>query len=314
MRIGMQPPNSGPHATPASMAELAETADRLGYDSLQVTDHLVIPVEYRSPYPYHPSGRMAAGPDDSFFEPLSLVSFLAGRTSRIRLGISVMVAPYRNPVVTAKQLACMDVLSGGRMVLGLGVGWMAEEFAAVDARYFAARGPVTDEIIEIFRRIWRDQPASFQGKHYAFEPIGVMPKPHQAGGIPIIIGGISRAAIRRAARLGDGWQPFKLTPEELAPSYAYFTEQAKQHGRDPAGLTVSMRFGLRLSNGPVERKSAEEPWKVLVGTVDQVTADLEVYQKMGVTEAVFDFRTCRPEEMRETLELGAALIPRFAGR
>lgn len=315
MRIGIQPANSGTQATPEAIAEVAELADGLGFDSLQVTDHLVIPVTIESTYPYNTSGRMAAGPDDVYFEPLSLIAYLAGRTRRIRLGTSVLIAGYRNPVVTAKFLACLDVLSGGRLVIGLGAGWMEEEFAAVGGPPFAERGVATDEVIEVFRRVWRDQPASFQGQIYAFGPVGVMPKPLQPGGIPLLIGGITRPAIRRAARLGDGWQPFKLPPEALRAGLSYLREQVERHGRDLAGFEVSHRLGLRLTTGPTERRPAEEPWKTLVGTPEQVAADLDVYRDLGVTEAVFDFRTCTPEETRETLHLAAEhLLPRFADR
>lgn len=313
MRIGMQPPNSGPLATPDVIGELAELADRLGFDSLQVTDHLVLPVEYSSPYPYNASGRMAANPDDVYFEPLSLLGYLAGRTSRIRLGTSVLIAPYRQPVVTAKQLACLDVLSGGRIVIGLGVGWMAEEFAAVGAPDFTQRGAVTDEVIALFRAAWRTQPVSFSGRYFRLEPAGIMPKPLQPGGIPILIGGDSRPAIRRAARLGDGWQPFKPTPEELEAGLARLRAEAAQAGRDLAGFTVSVRLGLRLTRGPTERRSAEEPWKTLVGTPDEVLKDLDAYRRLGATEAVFDFRTCTADELRETIQLAAErLIPELA--
>lgn len=314
MKIGMQPANSGPQATPERIAAIAELADGLGFDSLQVTDHIVIPVEYSSPYPYHPSGRMAAGPDDTFYEPISLLGYLAGRTRRIRLGTSVLIGPYRNPVVTAKQLACLDALTGGRLLIGMGVGWMEEEFAAVAAPSFAERGAVTDEVIEVFRRIWRDQPASFQGRFFQFAPIGVMPKPAQPGGIPILIGGDSRPAIRRAARLGDGWQPFKLPPEVLEQKLGYLREQAVAADRDLSGFTISLRLGLRLTSAPTERRPAEEPWKTLVGTPAQVADDLKVYQGLGVTEVVFDFRTCSFDETSETLHLAAkTLLPQFAG-
>lgn len=314
MRIGTQPANSGPQATPEILGEFAELAERLGFDSLLVTDHIVLPVEYASPYPYDASGRMRVGPDADYYEPLSLIGFLAGRTRRIKLGTSVLIAAYRNPVVTARYLACLDRLSGGRLVIGLGAGWMAEEFAAVNAAPFAERGAVTDEVIEVYRTIWRDQPASFEGRYFRFPPVGANPKPVQPGGIPIYIGGESRPAIRRAARLGDGWQPFKLSPEELEPRLAYLREQAGRHGRDLSGFTVSLRSGLRLTSGPTERRPGEEPWKALVGAPEQVVDALAAYQRLGVHETVFDFRTCSPDETRETLHLAAQhLLPRFAG-
>lgn len=308
MRIGIQPANSGPHATPAFITEVAETADRLGYHSCLITDHVVLPVEYASPYPYHPSGRMAVGPDADYYEPLSLIAYLAGRTRRIRLGTSVLIAAYRHPLVVAKQLACLDALSGGRIVIGLGTGWLREEFEALGAPPFAERGAVTDEVIEIFRRVWRTQPVSFQGRYFSFPPVGVMPKPVQPGGIPILIGGESRPAIRRAVRLGDGWHPFKLPPEDLAVRLRYLREQAQAIGRDLGAFTISLRLGLRLTAGPTERRPGEEPWKCLVGTPEQVAADLEAYRALGVHEVVFDFRTCSEDETRQTLELGVKLM------
>jgi len=314
MRIGMQPATSGPQATPAAITATAELADRLGFDSLQVTDHIVIPVSVESRYPYHPSGQMRVGPDADYFEPLSLLGYLAGRTRRIRLGTSVLVAAYRNPVVTARQLASLDALCGGRLVLGVGVGWMEEEFAAVGAPPFADRGAVTDEVIEVFRSIWREQPASYSGRFFAFGPVGAMPKPAQPGGIPILVGGNTRPAIRRAARLGDGWQPLKISPDALSASLGYLREQAARHGRDLSAYMVSLRMGLRLSPAPTPRRDGEDRWSVLVGTADEVAEDLVAYEKLGVTETVFDFRTCSPDETAETLHLAAQhLFPRFQG-
>jgi probable F420-dependent oxidoreductase len=305
MRIGVQPANSGPKATPAAITADAELADRLGFDSIQVTDHVVIPVEIGSRYPYHPSGRMAAGPDADYYEPISLIGYLAGRTRRIRLGTSVLIAAYRNPVVTARQLACLDQLSGGRIVIGLGAGWMEEEFAALGAPPFDERGAVTDEVIEVFRTVWREQPASFEGRFYRFPPLGAMPKPAQPGGIPIVVGGDSRPAIRRAVRLGDGWQPFKRSPDVLRPRMEYLREQADQQRRDLTGFTISLRLGLRLGRSAPERREGEDAWGTLVGTPEQALEALAVYAALGVNEAVFDFRTCTAEETRETLELAA---------
>ena len=314
MRIGMQPANSGPLATPALLAELVETADELGYHSCLVTDHVVLPIEYTSRYPYNDSGRIAAGHDFDFFEPLALIGWLAGRTSRIKLGTSVLIAPYRHPVFTAKYLSSLDVLCGGRLVIGLGVGWWQEEFAALDAPPFAERGAVTDEIIDVWRTIWREQPASFEGRYYRFPAAGAMPKPLQAGGIPLYIGGNSRPALRRATRAGDGWQPFKLTPDELQGFLPVLDTELARHGRPRENFTLSLRLGLRLTTTPTERRPAEEPWKTLVGTPDQVAQDIAVYQQLGVDEIVFDYRTCRLEEVRESLQLGGKeLLPRFHG-
>ncbi|MGI8554694.1 MAG: LLM class F420-dependent oxidoreductase [Dehalococcoidia bacterium] len=313
MKIGLQPPNSGPSATPALMTELAELGDALGYHSLQITDHVVIPAQINSRYPYSPSGVMAARPDDNYYEPLSLLAYLIGRTRRIRLGTSVLILPYRNPVVVAKQLACMDNLSGGRIVLGAGAGWMAEEFSILGSPPFAERGAVMDEYICVLRTIWTEQRPQFAGRYTSFQEMGVNPKPVQSGGIPIVIGGDSRPAIRRAVRLGDGWQPFKLTPDELAGRLAYLRQQAEQQERDLSTFTISLRLGLRLTDGAGQLRPGEEPWKTLVGSADEAIDRLATYRDLGVNEIVFDFRTCSLDEMRDTIRRCAEhIIPAFA--
>jgi probable F420-dependent oxidoreductase len=310
MRLGVQPVTGGAGADVRFVIEFARRADELGFDSLQLTDHVVLPVEMSSRYPYDPGGRFWADPDDDFYEPLGLLGFLGGITRRIRLGTSVLVAPYREPVATAKQLACLDVLTAGRIVVGLGVGWMAEEFRVLGSPPFERRGRATEEVIEIFRRLWRDQPASFDGEIYSFPPVGAMPKPLQPGGIPILLGGNSVAALTRAARLADGWQPFRLTPDELARALELAREHLAAAGRDLAGFTVSLRLGLRLAPGDARRRANEAPGKVLVGTPADVAGELAVYEELGVDEIVFDFRTCSRDETIETLELAAeSLLP-----
>jgi probable F420-dependent oxidoreductase len=313
--IGLQPPTSGPLARPEFISELAEIADRLHFYSLYVTDHVVIPAEVTSRYPYNASGVLAAGPDDPYFEPISLMAFLAAKTSHLRLGTSVLVVPYRNPVLVAKQLACIDALSGGRLVLGIGTGWMEEEFKILGAPPFAERGAITDEYIEVFRRMWCEARPSFEGKYIRFPALGVSPKPAQPAGIPILVGGHARPAIRRAARLGDGWMPLKLPPEELEPALAYLREQAVGAGRDPASLLISLRLGLRMTPGPTERRTGEEnPFTALIGSASEILKTVATYRDLGVTEMVFDFRTCQSEdEVRETVQLcGEFLVPAFA--
>jgi probable F420-dependent oxidoreductase len=316
MKIGLQPPTSGPLARPELMAELAETADRLHFHSLYVTDHVVIPAEVQSRYPYNASGVLAARPDDPYFEPITLMSFLAARTTHLRLGTSVLVLPYRNPVLVAKQLACVDALSNGRLILGIGTGWMEEEFRILGAPSFAERGAITDEYIEVFRKMWRENRPSFEGKYVSFPALGVNPKPAQPAGIPILVGGHARPAIRRAARLGDGWMPLKLSTDELSDALAYLREHAEKAGRDPASLLISLRLGLRLTTSATERRDGEENMETaLVGAPRDVMATIEKYRDLGVTEMAFDFRTCQNEdELRETVTLcGEFLVPAFAG-
>src|SRR5439155_18759281 len=164
-----------------------------------------------------PTGQFPGGMEQDYLEPLTLMSHLARATRRVRLGTSVLVIPYRNPVVTAQMLATMDVLSGGRVILGAGVGWLQEEFDALAAPPFAERGRVTNEYLQIMRACWTKAPVSFHGRYYSLREVYALPRPSQAGGIPIWIGGHTDGALRRAGELGDGWHPIGSRPPARPP-------------------------------------------------------------------------------------------------
>src|SRR3989442_9914477 len=182
MPFGFSLPSRGPLARPDMLVKLAEKADALRYASLFVTDHVVIPTTIDSPYPYSPSGKVGGEWTQGYLEPLTLMTFLAGVTSRVRLGTSVLVIPYRNPVVTAKMLATLDVMSGGRVILGAGVGWLREEFDALHAPRFEDRGRVTDEYLRLMRECWTREPVEWNGPHYRLRSGSALPKPVQQGG------------------------------------------------------------------------------------------------------------------------------------
>src|SRR5512132_3402138 len=212
MDFGFALPGRGPLATPDVLVKLAHKAEALRYSSIFVTDHVVIPMTNASAYPYSPTGKFATEWTNGYLEPLTLMSFLAGETSRVRLGTSVLVIPYRNPVVTAKMLATLDVMSGGRVILGAGVGWLREEFQALHSPAFDERGKVTDEYLRLMRSCWTNEPVDFKGDYYQMAPVSALPKPVQAGGIPIWTGGHTAVALRRAGQLSDGWHPIGHRP------------------------------------------------------------------------------------------------------
>ena len=189
MHFGFSLPGRGALAVPDVLVKLAEKADGLRYASLFVTDHVVIPMAYRSKYPYSTTGQAATDWNQGYLEPLALMGYLTGVTSRIKLGTSVLVVPYRNPVVTAKMLATLDVMSGGRIILGVGVGWLEEEFQALASPPYAERGRVTDEYLRLMRECWTREPVQWKGHYYQMAAMSIMPKPRQAGGIPIWAGG-----------------------------------------------------------------------------------------------------------------------------
>ena len=292
MDFGFSLPGRGPLATPDVLIKLAHKADDLRYSSIFVTDHVVIPTTQTTPYPYAPTGKFAGDWTNGYLEPLALMSFLAGETSRVRLGTSVLVIPYRNPVVTAKMLATLDVLSGGRVILGAGVGWFKEEFEALHAEPFERRGPVTDEYIALMRACWTREPVDWQGPVYRMGSVSAMPKPKQKGGIPVWTGGHTDVALRRAGELSDGWHPIglrppaMLLPEEFRDKVAIVHDWAKKAGRDPKAITLSFRCPLEIL--PKRAKPAGGDRTLFRGTAAEVVGDIKTYQALGVGHFVFD--------------------------
>jgi probable F420-dependent oxidoreductase len=243
LRVGITLPNYGPLAGPQNLTRLARRAEALGFDSIWVADHLVMPRDTASVYPF--DRRTAAPPARldglvEFYEPLTTLAYLAAATNRLRLGISVYVVPYRNPVVTAKLIGTLDALSGGRVIFGAGVGWLREEFYAVGADP-RLRGRVTDEYLEVCRRLWRDEVASFAGAHYQLPPVRSGPKPVQRPWPPIWIGGNSPAARARAVALGDGLHLIDLDGEEIMPIAAQIADRLRAAGRQRQDFVLSLR-------------------------------------------------------------------------
>jgi probable F420-dependent oxidoreductase len=293
MEFGVALPGRGPLARPDVIAKIAARAEALRFTSLFVTDHVVLPVSAaRSVYPYSTSGALPGGPRQDYLEPLSLLGWLAHATRRVRLGTSVLVAPLRHPVLAAKMLATLDVLAGGRLILGVGVGWLREEFEALGAPPFEQRGRVTDEYLTLLRRVWTEDPVSFDGRYWRLPPVHALPKPAQPGGIPIWIGGHTEAALRRAGTLGDGWHPIGLRPPALLPpdEYAARAKQvqtyAQQAGRDPAAVTLSFRAPMEVRSPREKAPGGDRP--LFQGTPAQVAEDLRRYRAVGVSHVVFD--------------------------
>src|SRR3989449_1301720 len=220
VEFGLSLPGRGPLAGLDVALRIAERADGLRCSSVFATDHVVMPVSSaKSVSPYSASGQFPGGLAQDYLEPLAMLSHLAHATTRTRLGISVMVVPYRNPLVAAKMLATIDVLSRGRVILGAGVGWLREEFEALGAPPFEERGAVTDEYVKLMRAVWTTDPVTFEGKYCTVRDIHVLPKPAQRRGIPVWIGGHSDAAARppRAIRAGSPPLPVRPPPPPAPP-------------------------------------------------------------------------------------------------
>ncbi len=309
MRFGFYLPTRGETATPEAIETLVRRGEALGFASVMIADHVVFPVRVDSKYPYTVSGVFPGGGDA--LEQLALMAFVAAKTRTLRLVTSVMIVPYRNPVFTAKALATVDVLSRGRVTVGVGVGWLREEFAALDAPAFDRRGAASDEYIRIFKTLWTESPASFEGEFYRFDAIKCLPQPVQKPHPPIWVGGHSPAALRRAARLGDGWHPVGATPAvplrpaELAASLTELRRLTEAAGRDPAALTISYKAPVY---DPAQSPATSGERRPFSGSAGQILDDVQTYAKLGVSELVFDFRAERLDESLSRLDGFAPII------
>ena len=237
--LGLLPPyRTGVASDPAWMGAFAAHADEVGFESLLAVEHVAVPVGYESRYPYSDTGRMPLPEDCELPDPLDLLAWLAARTERIRLGTGILVLPEHHPLQLAKRCATIDRLSGGRLFLGVGVGWMREEVAALGIDP-DERGTRTDEAIDALRVIWQEEEPSFHGRHFDFGPVRSQPKPVQPS-IPILVGGHAPAAARRAGRRGDGFFPLGLTGEVLDQRWAQVQQAAADAGRDPASVSLTL--------------------------------------------------------------------------
>jgi probable F420-dependent oxidoreductase len=237
MKFGIPFCNVGPYSDPALALRFAKAAEDAGFESLWTVEHVVVPHDYKSQYPYDPSGKMPGTEDNPIPDPLIWLSYVAGVTSRIRLATGILILPQRNPVVLAKELATLDQLSGGRMDLGIGVGWLEEEFDAIGVP-FGTRGKRTDDYVAAMRALWTEDMASHHSEFIDFTDCVLRPRPAQ-GTIPIHVGGHSDAAARRAGRLGDGFFPGRGGIDELKALRQTVIEAADAAGRDGAAVEIS---------------------------------------------------------------------------
>ena len=254
MRFGVMFTNAGPFSYPELFTTLVTTAERLGFESIWTVEHVVIPVGYESKYPYSPEGKMP-GPDNvPLSDPLLPLAYAAALTKNLRLGTGILILPQRHPAYVAKEVATLDVLSHGRALLGIGSGWLAEEFAALGVP-FEQRGARTDESIRAIRSLWKPEPEPFRGKFFAWDKLESNPKPIQQPGVPIIVGGHSEAAARRAARLGDGFFPARADFDTLARLLEVLLTECRRIGRNPDEVELTTG-ALSLDVETVKRYAA----------------------------------------------------------
>jgi probable F420-dependent oxidoreductase len=287
MTFGVALRNRGPLATPDALEQMARRAEELGYAHIWVGDHIALPTVTRSSYPYAGKQSRPLQADEPYTEAITTLAYLAGVTDGIGIGTRVLVVPLRHPVIAAKSLATLDYLSRGRLTVGVGVGWLAEEFELVGAENFTRRGAVTDEYLALFRTLWSAEEPTFEGEFVTFHDARLLPQPASPGGPSIWVGGHSDAALRRAARLGDAWFPIGLAgsaglePSELGARVNTLRTLTAGFGRarNDVGVTfsASVQFGSRESG------------RLLTGHGQQVARDLSAYGDAGVDTFIAAF-------------------------
>ena len=264
MRYGVAIPQANQFATPDAIRAVAHAVEELGFDSLWVSDHVIVP-EGSSYIP------------EVMDEPLAVLAYLAAETRHVTLGTSVLIVPYRDPVFTAKFLSTVDYLSDGRLVVGVGAGWLREEFDALSVP-FEERGPRTDEYLRVYRNLWETETSSFEGQFKTYSNMRMFPKaaPGRRGTIPLWVGGNGKASIRRAAELGDGWHPINIAPTEFPGFVAEYRQACERFGKAPGPICLR-----HMPGGRTRPDGGRWP---LTGTADEQAADVRAYRDAGLDE------------------------------
>jgi len=304
MDFGVATSSRGALGNRGGYIAVGEAAERLGFGFISVNDHVIVPRDVASRYPYSETGEWAGAAAGECLEQLSTLSFLAARTERVKLLTSVMVVPQRQPVLAAKMLATVDVLSAGRLIVGCGVGWLQKEFEALGAPSYAERGRATDEFLNAFKVLWTAEAPKLEGRHVNFDAIVFAPKPVTKPHPPIWIGGESPQALGRVVRLGDGWYPASNNPqhrldtaERLAKGVSELARVAERAGRDPKSIDVGF-----LVLWPVDWAAQTIPGgtrRLLTGRPEDMAADVDALARAGIRHLCLTFQTA---SLAETLE------------
>ncbi|NQW18012.1 MAG: LLM class F420-dependent oxidoreductase [Chloroflexi bacterium] len=313
MEFGFGVATRGPSASPEALIRLAQRGEQLGFDIVTIPDHVVIPSDIASRYPYSEDGAFAGAAAGETLEQLTVTTFLAANTSKIRLLTSIMVLPHRPPVLAAKTLATIDVLSGGRLIVGVGAGWMKEEFEALGAPPFEHRGTVSGEYLESFKEMWTSDAPNYDGKYAKVSDITFLPKPVQKPHPPIWVGGESPPAIRRAGQHGDAWYPIGNNPrfpmdsaDRLAAAMAAVRDQAESAGRDPADMDFA--FSAGWYNDTDVQIDSDGNRRIFTGNPEQVAGDIRQFRDLGVRHLIVGLQGASTDESIERMERFASEV------
>jgi probable F420-dependent oxidoreductase len=282
MQLGFSVPCAGSWATPDNQVLLARRAEELGYASLWAFQRLFFPIEPRNDYPSAP-GQAWPVSFQHVVDPIVTLAHLAGATRRIRLGTATLIAVFVPPVVLAKQLAALDVVSGGRLDVGLSLGWSEDEYAACGVP-FRERGARLDEYLQCLRALWSDDPVEFSGRFYSVPRSLFRPKPHQRPAPPILVGGYAAATVRRAATLGDGYLGGNVPLARIVPLVGELRAAAAAAGRDPAAFRIVCRGAVRL----FENALPDDDRRPLWGSLEQIRGDVARYRDAGLDQLFFE--------------------------
>lgn len=281
MKIGVAVPNIGPVATPEAIKTVAQRAEALGYNSLWTVERLLWPVNPQAPYPATPDGSL---PEEykHCLDPLDTLTFAAAHTSTIKLGTSVLDIPYYNPVMLARRLTTIDVLSKGRLRVGFGVGWSPDEMQASGAD-MKVRGTRADEFLQVLKKIWTTEPAEHQGKFFTLPKSHIGPKPVQKPHPPIYLAAYSQPAMKRVATMADGWNPAGVPIDAMAYMFGSIKQMAEDAGRNPDELSMIVRANMYVTDKPVENERF-----VFVGSLDQIRQDIVACEQIGAEEVFLE--------------------------
>jgi probable F420-dependent oxidoreductase len=266
--------------SPNSIGAVARKAEECGFESLWIPEHIILPVTYKSPYPYSSSGRMGAPPESPPHDPMLALAYVAGITSKIRLATGVFVLPIRNAFTTAKAVASLDVLSGGRFIFGVGIGWLEEEFTAVGMN-FKDRAMRTREYLALMKELWTSDAPNYHGKSVAVEGVKFMPKPAQKPHPPIVFGGNTEPSLKRAAKLGDGWYGIAESTDQIGATIKRLRELEREAGRTvPLELTVS-RLREQLKPEQIGQFAEMGVSRIIVGPGASTKEHIATMEKFG---------------------------------
>jgi len=306
LKVGVVLPTYRRLATAENIRLAAQMSESLGFDSVWVTDHVIVPS----------ASVDAFGP--AFYEAVTVMSYVAAITTRVQIGAAILIVPYRHPLVLAKMLATADQLSGGRMILGAGLGWLDSESSLMGVPH-KRRARIADEALGAIRACWEADQPEFHGEIYDFEGFHFAPRPHANRRLPIFIGGASTPALRRAARFGDGWIGDGQTFEELEVALGQLVQELAAHGREPGEMEVAMRTGLQVAadRTAITESPSEQGWKSsefitagrtpFRGVREEVVADFKRAAELGVGHLIFEFPVSRGEESMALFETLAGI-------